>query len=98
VAACFFPSAVRPVASIFSGLTERPPLGVHGLGHPVHALALVRRAETTRRGTYRPDGVRDAFQVIAHIVEPSVSVTVCNLLAKDNDRARLADEPEERRP
>ena len=29
---CFFPSIVRPVASIFSIDIERPPLGVFGVG------------------------------------------------------------------
>ena len=49
------------------------------------------RADTTSRGTYRPHGVADAFQVMCHMVEPSHSVTVCNLLAKDRDSALLAE-------
>jgi hypothetical protein len=41
VAACFLPSAVAPVASIFSVETDRPPpLGVHGLGHAASATVL----------------------------------------------------------
>ena len=31
---CFLPSSVLPVASIFSMLIDRPPLGVFGVGRP----------------------------------------------------------------
>ena len=40
VAACFLPSSVLPVASIFSIVVERPPLGVQGVGHAVNATIL----------------------------------------------------------
>jgi hypothetical protein len=42
LAVCFFPSAVFPVASIFSIDMERPPLGVFGVGHPTVLTAACR--------------------------------------------------------
>jgi hypothetical protein len=42
IAACFLPSAVIPVGSIFSIETDRPPLGVHGLGQPAIAAWALR--------------------------------------------------------
>jgi hypothetical protein len=69
-----------------------------GVGHPIQSLPDVRRADARSAGIDRPDGVILAFQVSANMVEPSKCVTACNLLAKDNDRAALADEFEPRRP
>jgi hypothetical protein len=68
------------------------------VGHPVQSFSLVRRAETTSRGSNRPAGVSRAFQVILYSVEPSFSVLSSNLLAKDNDRRSPADNSEKVRP
>jgi hypothetical protein len=46
----------------------------------------------------RPDGVSRRFQVSVNKVEPSKSVTTCNLLAKDRDRLSLSDEAKPRWP
>jgi hypothetical protein len=183
-AVCFRPSAVRPVASIFSMLTDRPPLGVFGVGQPVncdtmpsflcspprlgffafiaacrashcstvslvftvsathgvgqpvrlasfarHAqpcfvpcrafcpfdlpdtscacgvvqclsdkpepLSDVRRPDARSAEIDSPEGVTRCFHVRLNKVEPTEAVLACNLLAKDNWRAALADEPEE---
>ena len=40
LAVCFLPSTVRPVASIFSVLTDLPPLGVFGVGQPAKLVCL----------------------------------------------------------
>ena len=77
---------------------ERPPFGVHGVGHPVKPLPDVGASEARRAGIDRPRGVRILFQVSEYKVEPSKAVFACNLLAKDNERAALADEPEPIRP
>jgi len=69
-----------------------------GVGHPVQSLPDVRRTEARSAGIDRPDGVRLAFQVSAYSVEPMQRVLACNLLAKDNERAALADDLEERGP
>ena len=70
-AVCFFPSAVLPVASIFSMLADRPPLGVQGVGHPLMAdgseegaLPDVRGADARRREIARPNGVTCGFQPV----------------------------------
>ena len=47
---------------------------------------------------HRPDGVRFSLQICRNSVEPPVSSRVRNLLAKDRDRAALAEEPKPRRP
>jgi hypothetical protein len=47
---------------------------------------------------HRPDGVRFSLQICRNSVEPPVPSRVRNLLAKDRDRAALADEPKPRRP
>jgi hypothetical protein len=86
------------VALIFSIDTERPPLGVFGLGHEPHALSDVRRPDTCSRQTCRPAGVTFSLQVIENSVEPPVGNRALNLFAKDRDRATLADEPRPMRP
>ena len=63
LAACFRPSDIFPVASIFSMSVDLPPLGVFGVGHPVNPLPNVvgPRAVCTQ---YRsPAGVTFSFQV-----------------------------------
>jgi hypothetical protein len=69
-----------------------------GVGHEVEALSDMRGAEARSAGIDRPDGVTRCFQVSANKVEPSEAVTTCNLLAKDNVRSALADEPRPVRP
>jgi hypothetical protein len=64
------------------------------LCHEVNPVSEVRRPEPRSRGNDRPDGVTTTFQVSLNKVEPSVSVTRRNLLAKDRARSSLADEAE----
>ncbi|MGA9668105.1 MAG: hypothetical protein WBQ94_02800 [Terracidiphilus sp.] len=65
-----------------------------GVGHEINSLSDVRCAEATSWYSRRPDGVTDFFQFSRNNVEPSASVFFRNLLAKDNDRAMLFNEPE----
>jgi hypothetical protein len=58
----------------------------------------MRRPEARSAGIDRPDGVTRCFQVSTNKVEPSKSVRACNLLAKDNVRSALANEPRPVRP
>jgi hypothetical protein len=46
----------------------------------------------------RPDGVVRTFQVSRNNIQPGEAILACNLLAKDDWRATLADEPKEGRP
>ncbi len=71
---------------------------VSGVGHEEQSLADVRRAEPRSAGIDRPDSVTRRFQVSANKVEPSKCVRACNLLAKDNVRSALANEPRPVRP
>jgi hypothetical protein len=100
LAVCFFPSVVRPVASAVE--TERPPLGVFGVGQPLRdepkPLPDVERARHWTWETHRPDGVVFSLQVIANKIEPSMSNCCRNLLTKDCCRAALAEEAKPRRP
>jgi hypothetical protein len=65
-----------------------------GVGHEVQSLSDVRRTEARSAGIKRPAGVSRCFQVSLNNVEPSEAVLTCNLLAKDDARAALADEVE----
>jgi hypothetical protein len=56
------------------------------------------RADTRSRETNRPAGVTFSLQVIKNSVEPPVGNRAFNLLAKERDRATLADEPRPMRP
>lgn len=58
----------------------------------------MRSGDATSRKIGRRAGVVDGFQVIANTVEPFESSTLGNLLSKDDCRATLLDEMEERRP
>ena len=62
-AACFLPSSVLPVASIFSVLIERPPLGVHGDGTEVQSLSDVRSTRAVCAQYGRRKGVALRFHV-----------------------------------
>jgi hypothetical protein len=78
-----------------------PPFGpscVQGIGHPVEPLSDVRRADARSAEIGSPCGVARGFQVSAYKVEPLKAVFARNLLAKDDWRAALADEPVERGP
>ncbi len=74
------------------------PSVARGVFHPSccnsEALSDVGRAEARRAGIDRPDGVALSFQVNLYKVEPTEAVLACNLLAKPDDRAALADEVE----
>ena len=94
LAVCFLPSTVRPVASIFSMLTERPPLGVFGVGHPEQSLTDVRRADARSAQIGGPDGISQRLQVSAYSGEPFAPIAACNLLSKDCWRTALSDKPE----
>jgi hypothetical protein len=69
-----------------------------GVGHPVEPLPDMRSAEARSAGICRPEGVARRFHVRRYKVEPSKAVFRCNLLAKDEFRAALFDEPVERGP
>ena len=69
-----------------------------GVGHPVEPLSDVRCADAVCSQYGRPAGVAFAFQVCRYSIEPALADRACNLLAKDQLRAALADEPEERGP
>jgi hypothetical protein len=56
------------------------------------------RPEARSAGIDRPEGVTRCFQVSRYKVEPSKAVLRCNLLAKDDWRIRLLDEPMEGGP
>jgi hypothetical protein len=71
---------------------------VKGVPHEEQALSDVRRPDARSAGIDRPDGVTRCFQVSANKVEPSKAVRACNLLAKDNVRFALANEPLPVRP
>ncbi|CUX25631.1 hypothetical protein AGR5A_Cc20261 [Agrobacterium genomosp. 5 str. CFBP 6626] len=69
-----------------------------GVGQPVKPVSDVRSTDARRRKRDRPDSVTHGFQVILYKVDPRVCVLTCNLLSKDDWRATLLDEVEERRP
>ena len=83
-------------------LTERPPLGVFGVGQPLspepEPLPDVRRPCARSAAIFRPDGVTRSFQVSAYKVEPSKAVLGSDLLAEDGDRLALLDVPVPERP
>jgi hypothetical protein len=58
----------------------------------------VRGTDARRRESDRPDGIGQAFQVIAYKVEPRFCVLARNLLSIEDCRSALADEVEEVRP
>jgi hypothetical protein len=61
-------------------------------------MSSVRRANARSRENDRPAGVADRFQVSENKVEPRPSSRSLNLLAKDDVRTMLLDEPEPERP
>ncbi len=65
-----------------------------GVGHPVQPLPDVRRADAVCAQYDRPAGVAFSLQVCEYSIEPTVPNRTRNLLAKDDARAALADEPE----
>jgi hypothetical protein len=58
----------------------------------------MRSADARSAEIDRPEGVTLCFHVSVYKVEPSEAVLACNLLANDDWRAALADEPAELRP
>jgi hypothetical protein len=68
------------------------------VGHPIQSLSDVRCADARSAQIGSPCGVARGFQVSAYKVEPREAVLAGNLLAKDDWRAALADEPVERGP
>jgi hypothetical protein len=94
-AVCFFPSTVRPVASLFSIGIDRPPEGVFGVGHPVQSLSEVGRADAVCAEYGRPEGVAFAFHVSRHKIEPAVPNRCFNLLSKHDCRTPLGDKSKE---
>jgi hypothetical protein len=69
-----------------------------GVGHPVESLADVGRPDAMCAEYKRPDGVAFTLQVCTNSIEPAVPNSSRHLLAKRDDRAALADEPEHCRP
>jgi hypothetical protein len=77
-----------------------PPEAVSRAG-PQIAAACARScgcADARSAEIDRPAGVTRSFQVSLYKVEPSEAVAARNLLAKDDERAALADEPVEGGP
>lgn len=68
------------------------PVSGVGQPHKVEALPDVGRAEARRAEIERPAGVARRFHVRRYKVDPSEAVVRCNLLAKDDIRARLRGE------
>ena len=68
---------------------------VTGVGHPVEPLSDVRRPRARSAQIGGPDAIACSFQVRSNSGEPSPSILVRNLLAKDDWRLALGDEPEE---
>jgi hypothetical protein len=69
-----------------------------GVCHPIESLSDVRCADARSAEIERPDGVVRCFQISLYKVDPSKAVLACNLLAKDDARAALADEVVKRGP
>src|ERR1700744_974208 len=76
----------------------RAPSAVIGVGHEESSVSDVRRADARRRKSDRSAGVTHGFQVSENKVDPRPDSFACNLLAKDDWRAALADEPVPGRP
>lgn len=74
--------------------TERPPLGVFGVGHEPQPLPEVRRADAVCAQYDRPDGVVFALHVCLNKIKPAVPHRRFNLLTKHDARAALSDEME----
>jgi hypothetical protein len=68
------------------------------VGHPIKPLSDMRCAEARSADIECPDGVTRSFQVCRYKVEPTEAVFACNLLAKDEARSALLNEPVERGP
>ena len=66
---------------------------VVGAGHEVSAVSDVGRPDARSRENDRPAGVVQRFHVSLNKVEPSEAVLARNLLAKDNWRQKLRNEP-----
>jgi hypothetical protein len=69
-----------------------------GDGHEEETLPEVRGTDPRSAQIRRPDGVTRALQISENNVEPLEAIRTCNLLANDDWRAALLDEPEPRRP
>jgi hypothetical protein len=69
-----------------------------GVPHPEESLPEMRGADPRSAQIRRPDGVTLSFQVNLYKVEPRESRAARNLLSKDDCRAALRDEAEERWP
>ena len=74
----------------------RPPLGVFGVGQPLshkkQSLPDMRRTDARSAKIGRPNGVTLVFHFSVYKVEPAEASFACNLFAKDDWRAALADE------
>lgn len=87
-------SCVLPFQSRAAGVG----LADASLGKPPEPLSDVGRADARSAEIDRPAGVIRSFQVSLYKVEPSEAVLTRNLLAKDDVRSALRDEPVEGRP
>jgi hypothetical protein len=70
----------------------------HALPDKKQSLSDVRRAEARSAQIESREGVTRCFHVRLYSVEPSERVFACNLLAKDDARTVLANEPIKGRP
>mgnify|MGYP006287962391 CR=1 FL=1 len=81
---------------IIGGLGFASTTVLLGVGHPlcgeVQSLSDMRRTDARSAEIESPDGVVRCFHVSVYKVEPNEAVLACNLFAKDDCRAALADE------
>lgn len=95
---CFPKRIRRVVAGVRPTVPRLRTSDAVGVGKPPKPFADVRSADAASWQIRRRCGVSCSFQISANAVEPRPSITSGNLLAKDNARAALSDEAEERRP
>lgn len=92
-----------PTFGLFMAAKSGPASDAFGVGQPVlsdepEALSDVRRADARSAQIGADSGIGHCFQVSLNSAEPQPSVLACNLLAKDDWRAALADKTAKFRP
>lgn len=70
----------------------------NGVGREVQSLSDMRGLDARSAQIGRPDGVVRTFQISRNNIQPGEAILACNLLAKDDWRATLADEAGEDGP
>jgi hypothetical protein len=75
------------------GVGQNAVIALSAAGDPKQSLTEVRRAAGSSRQIGGPTIKADDFQTPANSGEPDQAVVACNLLAKDDCRLSLGDEP-----